>query len=114
MYDPHAVDHLTQRKLKGLAAPILVERVQLLLHLDEAVAQRVEEVRLEVVAVVLPYELDDDRDGMHNRRRARRTAGQRVALILAWRGGKRGEVGEDVLCERGDAVDAGKLAREAV
>jgi hypothetical protein len=56
----------------------------MLLHLDEAVAQTVEEVRLKVVAVILPYELDNDRDGMHNCRRARRTVGQRVALILAW------------------------------
>ena len=59
VYDAHAVDHLLHGCLEAFAGTFIVH-LHLLLDLYEARPESMEEVRFEVVGVVLSNKLDDD------------------------------------------------------
>ena len=59
MHHAHAVNHLLHRRLEAFASTLPVH-LDMLLDLDETRPERVEEVRLEVVRVVLSDKLDND------------------------------------------------------
>lgn len=67
MHDPHTVNQLRHSLLEHLPRLFRVFPCffcEVLLEVDETVTKGVKEVRLEVVRVVFPDELDDDGDGV--------------------------------------------------